>query len=110
MAGPTCQWLGRKRKEGCGAGPAEGEDGPVWAACARRKEGRRPERVCGLKEKGKGMGVGPAGRKWREERERGFSFFNSFQIRFSNFQTSIKQETMHSNHDPQSLIISNLFK
>jgi hypothetical protein len=32
------------------------------------------------------MGVGPAGREGREERERGFSFKkNTFQIRFSNF-------------------------
>jgi hypothetical protein len=38
--------------------------------------------------------IGPAGIEGREKRERGFSLFflNSFQIRFSNFQTSIKQE------------------
>jgi hypothetical protein len=55
------------------------------------------------------MGIGPAGGKGREEREKEI-FSNSFQIRFSNFQTSIKQETMHSNHDAHALIISNLFK
>jgi hypothetical protein len=49
-----------------------------------------------------------------EEREGeggGFLFFflNSFQIRFSNFQTSNKQKSMHSNHDAQTLIISRLF-
>jgi hypothetical protein len=41
----------------------------------------------------KGREIGPAGIEGREKRERGFSLFlNSFQIRFSNFQTSIKQE------------------
>jgi hypothetical protein len=62
----------------------------------------------GLKEKrkGKGKGVGPVRREGREERE--FSFFKTL-FKFV-FQTSIKQETMHSNHDAQSLIISNLFK
>jgi hypothetical protein len=47
----------------------------------------------------------------RGERGKGFSFFlNSFQIHFSNFQTLLKQETMHSNHDAQALIISNFIK
>jgi hypothetical protein len=52
--------------------------------------------------------------KWaaREEREMGegkrISFFlKLFSNSFSNFQTSIKQETMHSNHDAQALIICN---
>jgi hypothetical protein len=44
--------------------------------------------------------VGGMGRKrGRGEREKGFSFFKLFSNSFSNFQTSIKQETMHSNHD-----------
>jgi hypothetical protein len=68
------------------------------------------------KEKAAGLGclraegdVGPAGRKERE-REKVFLFLlNSFQIRFSNIQTSIKQKSMHSNHDAQTLIISKLF-
>jgi hypothetical protein len=72
-----------------------------WADCAReeKEKGRWAERD-----------VGPAGRKERE-REKVFIFFflNSFQIRFSNFQTSIKQKPMHSNHDAQTLIISKLF-
>jgi hypothetical protein len=78
------------------------------------KEGQWPGRVCGLRKKKRKAGR----RKWaaREKgvrEERGFEFFlsNSFQIRFfSNFQTSIKQQTMHSNHDAQSLIISNFIK
>jgi hypothetical protein len=54
--------------------------------------------------------------KWaaREKRERGegrgekdFFFLKLFSNSFSNLQTSIKQETMHSNHDAQALIISN---
>jgi hypothetical protein len=55
-------------------------------------------------------GVGPVGEK-REGEGEGFLFFflNSFQICFSNFQTSIKQKSMHSNHDAQTLIISRLF-
>jgi hypothetical protein len=97
-----------KKKRGVRCWVAEGEDGPVWAASALGEERRRPDRVCGLKENGKGMGVGPAGREGREERERGFSFKKTL-FKFV-FQTSIKQETMHSNHDAQSLIISNLFK
>jgi hypothetical protein len=75
-----------------------------WADCAREE-----------KEKGRWLGglraerdVGPAGRKERE-REKVFFFLNSFQIRFSNFQTSNKQKSMHSNHDVQTLIISKLF-
>jgi hypothetical protein len=54
--------------------------------------------------------VGPVGEK-REREGEGFLFFflNSFQIRFSNFQTSNKQKSMHSRHDAQTLIISRLF-
>jgi hypothetical protein len=72
------------------------------------------------KEKASGLGClraeGMLGRREKRKREgegegKGFSFFkkNSFQIHFSNIQTSIKQESMHSNHDAQTLIISKLF-
>jgi hypothetical protein len=50
--------------------------------------------------------MGRLGRKGRKERGERFRDF-SFQIHFSNFQTSLKQETMHLNHDAQALIISN---
>jgi hypothetical protein len=58
------------------------------------------------------LGGGPA---WPKEKRgegfRDFSFLkNSFQIHFSNFQTSLKQETMHSNHDAQALVISNFIE
>jgi hypothetical protein len=55
-------------------------------------------------EKKNGPGKWAEGRKGRGERGKGFLFLNSFQI---HFQTSIKQETMHSNHVAQALIISN---
>jgi hypothetical protein len=77
------------------------------------KEGQRPGRVYGLRKKKRKAGRGKwAAREKGVREERGFEFFflNSFQIRFSNFQTSIKQETMHSNHDAQSLIVSNFIK
>jgi hypothetical protein len=65
----------------------------------------------GRKKRKAGRGKWVAREKGVRE-ERGFEFFflNSFQICFSNFQTSIKQETMHSNHDAQSLIIYNFIK
>jgi hypothetical protein len=73
------------------------------------KKGQRPGRVCGPKEDREGKELGRLEEKG--ERREGFLFLNTFQIHFfSNFQTSIKKETMHSNHDAQSLIISNLFK
>jgi hypothetical protein len=56
---------------------------------------------------GPGGGVGRKGGKGKGREVWGFFFLNSFQNRFSNFQTSLKQETMHSNHDAHSLIISN---
>jgi hypothetical protein len=76
-----------------------------WADCAREEKEKKAAGlvVCGLK----GM-LGRRGEK--RGRGRRFSlFFNSFQIRFSNFQTSNKQKSMHSNHDAQTLIISKLF-
>jgi hypothetical protein len=75
-------WPKKKKGMRCWAGGRR-----RWASvgrCARGKEGRRPERVCGLKEKGKGMGVGPVGRKGRE----GFLFLKLFSNSFfklSNF-------------------------
>jgi hypothetical protein len=82
-----------------------------WAGLLRARErGCRPELACGLrKEIGREWGRwgGPQEGKGRDEREKGFSFFKFFSNSFSNFQTSIKQEIMHSNHDAQSLIISN---
>jgi hypothetical protein len=66
--------------------------------------------VRGLR-RGGGEGSWAGGRKRERGEGKGISFFNSFQIHFfSNSQTSIKQETMHSNHDAQSLIILILFK
>jgi hypothetical protein len=87
-----------------------GQVGPTWADARARKE----------KEKASGLGclraeVGPAGEMRERERGRkGFPFFffllkNSFQIHFSNIQTSNKQKSMQSNHDAQTLIISKLF-
>jgi hypothetical protein len=66
--------------------------------------------VCGLKRKReRGRWAGWAKRK-RGEGLGIFLFKNSFQIHFSNFQTSLKQETMHSNHDAQALVILTLSK
>jgi hypothetical protein len=48
-------------------------------------------------------------REKRGNKDFSFSFKISFQIHFSNIQTSIKQKSMHSNHDAQTLIISKLF-
>jgi hypothetical protein len=56
--------------------------------------------MLGRREKREGEGEG---------KEFPFSFKISFQIHFSNIQTSIKQKFMHSNHDAQTLIISKLF-
>jgi hypothetical protein len=50
--------------------------------------------------------TGPQGKRGEGVREMGFCK-TLFQIHFSIFQNSLKQETMHSNHDAQSLIISN---
>jgi hypothetical protein len=74
----------------------EGEKGPAahgGSRAAERKRGRD----------------GPAGPQGKGERGKGkwvSLFFKFFSNSFSNFQTSIKQETMHSNHDALSLIIS----
>jgi hypothetical protein len=68
--------------------------------------------VCELKGKKK-REVGRLGRKRKGERGEGFRVFffkNSFKFYFSNFQTSLKQETMDSNHDAQTLIILTLSK
>jgi hypothetical protein len=54
--------------------------------------------------------VGRLGLKRKGERGLGFFFLFNFFSNFSNFQTSLKQETMHSNHDAQTLIISSFIK
>jgi hypothetical protein len=82
-----------------------GQRGPLRA----REEGRRPGSPRGLKEKKRRKGWAGLGRKERGEGVKAFFKKNSFQIRFSNFQTSIKQKSMHSNHDAQTLIILNYF-
>jgi hypothetical protein len=84
-----------------------GQRGPQ---ARKRGRGRRPGLACGLRKRGRERD-GQLGLKGKGERGKGFPlFFNSFQIHFSNFQTSIKQETMHSNHDAQALIISNFIQ
>jgi hypothetical protein len=99
MAGPHLSATGAKRKgrRRCWAG-GEGKLGHLGRLRARgKRKGLRAE-------------AGPAG----EMRERGkkrvsfFLFKISFQIHFSNIQTSNKQKSMHSNHDAQTLIISKL--
>jgi hypothetical protein len=93
----------------CWAG-GEAELGQLGPACARGRKKVDGLKVRGLWRGGEGNWAGWRKRE-RGEGERDFFFFsNSFHIRFSNFQTSIKQETMHSNHDAQALIIYNLFK
>jgi hypothetical protein len=79
-----------------------------WAAAGCLSAGEK--KACGLGGLRAERGVGPVGEK-REGEGEGFLFFflNSFQIRFSNFQTSNKQKSMHSRHDAQTLIISRLF-
>jgi hypothetical protein len=54
--------------------------------------------------------LGLKGKGERGEGKRFFLFLNRFSNSFSNFETSIKQETMHSNHDAQALIISNFIQ
>jgi hypothetical protein len=89
--------------------------GPCGPACAHALTlgGRKADGLgwfAGLREKER-EGGGPAGPKEKGERGLGiFLFKNSFQIHFSNFQTSLKQETMHSNHDAQALVILTLSK
>jgi hypothetical protein len=106
-SGPHLSASETKRKgEGVRWAGGEAELGQLWAACARRRKRPTAWGVRRLKEKRERKGVGSTGKEGRE----GFLlFFNSFQIRFSNFQTSIKQETMHSNHDAQALIISKFY-
>jgi hypothetical protein len=86
--------------------------GPVGRpARAREEKGRRPcwlRAEKGEKERGE---VGRLGLKRKGERILGFSFFKILlKLIFSNFQTSLKQETMHSNHDAQALVISNIIE
>jgi hypothetical protein len=88
-----------------------GQRGANWANPGRCARGKK---AGGLARFGPRKEGGLARNERREEREKrrkeGFLFFlNSFQNRFSNFQTSIKQKSMHSNHGAQTLIISKLF-
>jgi hypothetical protein len=74
------------------------------------EKGRLPELASRAERKERGRWAGEPREKREEVWGLGISFLNFFQIHFSNFQTSLKQETMHSNHDAQALIISNFIK
>jgi hypothetical protein len=92
--------MGRRGRQ---AGPAR-----AVCACAKKKEKAAGlGLVHGLKKKCWAGGEKREG----EGGEKDFLFLLkiSFQIHFSNIQTSIKQKSMHSNHDAQTLIISKLF-
>jgi hypothetical protein len=108
-APPVSLWR-KKKKGGAVLGRRESKAGPLRAASARGKSPLAWEGLRAEKEKRDGEGNW-ASWKRRERGERKVFLFllNSFQIRFSNFQTSIKQKSMHSNHDAQTLIISKLF-
>jgi hypothetical protein len=82
-----------------GGGEELGRCGPACVH-AREKEAGGPGQFvgCGKRRKrkaGRG-GSGPQGRK-RKGGEVWVFLFKFFQNHFSNFQTSLKQETMHSN-------------
>jgi hypothetical protein len=82
---PVSDWSKKKRERG-GAGPAGWRIGPTWAvarAGRRKRKGLPAWAGCGPKVKGE--------RDRERERVLPFSFKFSFQIRFSNIQTSIKQ-------------------
>jgi hypothetical protein len=77
-----------------------------WAARKGRPAAWKGFAGCGENERKVGrLGLKKGGERGRGD---GFSFFNSFQIHFSNFQTSLEQEIMHSNHDAQALVILTL--
>jgi hypothetical protein len=60
--------------------------------------------VCRLRDKRKRDGS--AGPKEKRGGGEGFSLLKKiFSNSFSNFQTSLKQEIMHSNHNAQTIII-----
>jgi hypothetical protein len=109
-AGPHLSVSGAKRKgrRRCWAGGESrlGQRGPSARAREKKEKAAGLELVHGLK----GM-LGRRGEKRGRGRRKGFpfSFEISFQIHFSNIQTPIKQKSMHSNHDAQTLIISRLF-
>jgi hypothetical protein len=97
-----------KEKEAGELGRRRGELGRVGRYAHERGRGRPAARGgfagCGKK---KGSWAGWA-KRGKGRGEKGFSLFlKLFQIHFQTFKTSIKQETMHSNHDAQTLIISN---
>jgi hypothetical protein len=107
-AGPHLSATARKKKKGEGVLGRRGcEAGPAWADGARAGKKQADGLGCLRAEKD----VGPAGKEKERGREREEKriFLISFQIHFSNIQTSIKQKSMHSNHDAQTLIISKLF-
>jgi hypothetical protein len=87
-AGPHLSASGAKKRKGRrgGAGPAGERIGPTWAV-ARAGEKERP-----LAWNGCGPKIEERERE-RERRRKGFpfSFKISFQIHFSNIQTSIKE-------------------
>jgi hypothetical protein len=98
-----------KKRKGRGAlGRRKGELGRLDRLHAlAREEGRRPRGVRGLWRGGeKEMGWLEKG---RGERKRGFLLLKKILFKFIFFKLSnlIKPETMNSNHDAQSLIISN---
>jgi hypothetical protein len=84
-APPVSGWPKKKRREGC-VGPAGKADWAGWATSARKRgrEGWQPREFAGCGEE-EGKGVGPAGGKGREEREKGFLFLTLFKSIF--FQT-----------------------
>jgi hypothetical protein len=97
-------------------GAKEQGEGRCWAGGGGEMGQLGPLRARG-KEKEKGLpawvGCGPKVKGERDRKRKRFfpfSFEISFQIHFfSNNQTLIKQKSMHSNHDAQTLIISKLF-
>jgi hypothetical protein len=100
----------KKRRGACWAGG--GASWAAWAGSARAR-GRKMSAACFAsgREKKKKKRAGWAKRR-KGKGEKGFrvSLFLKkilFKFVFSNFQTSLKQETTHSNDDAQELIISN---
>jgi hypothetical protein len=119
-AGPHLSASGAKKKRGQKRLGRRGGAWASWAGLRTRTHtlGEKPTawkgwRAEGRREKKKKSGPG---KRWagREERRGmrglGILFLNPFQIHFSNFQTSLNQETMHSNHDAQALVISNFIE
>jgi hypothetical protein len=115
----------RKRKRKRGSGWAGGVAcWAAWAGNARahvlageRSTAREALQAEGKKEREKEKKVGGEELGRKRERERGerfgFFFLKFFSNSFSNFQTfklHSNKKTMHSNHDAQELIISNIIE